>query len=112
MTVFFLVMCNNLLVRRTVIALLGIKEPLTVGGSFFHTTQLSGDSFDTEWNDEATRPLRALTRARYSHKFRRPHATRPFEVHKRPFRFPAPSAELAPRVSTRRQVAHQAAFLL
>ena len=50
MTLFFFVMCNNLLVRRSVIALLRIKGPLTVGGSFFRTTQLSGDSFETEWN--------------------------------------------------------------
>jgi len=37
-----------------------MKGPLTEGGSFLKNAQLTGDSFDTEWNSIEARPLRAL----------------------------------------------------
>jgi hypothetical protein len=39
----------------------GMKEPLTESGSLKKTPQLRGDSFDTEWNSQRLRPLRAET---------------------------------------------------
>jgi hypothetical protein len=56
-------MSNHLSVRGDCHALTESKEPQTGGGSFPKNAQLTGDSFDTEWNLFGARPQRALIAA-------------------------------------------------
>lgn len=70
MNEFFLDMSRRLSVHDDCDAPTNMKEPLTESGSLKKTTQLTGDSFDTEWKVSRARPLRALIPAGCSQKLR------------------------------------------